>query len=190
MRRIQRLLLILSIPLAIILGAGCGPNLSTGASSTPTTPTTGTPSSLTATPMHGGTPGPVTLHTTAAFYQAGETITVNVNNRSSQTIYFPDHLTNCTVILLQREKVQPQTSDNGQTGSRQGGINPCTLAIATRIHSLGPGASLTVKLVAPKNGWLVGLYHATLSYRTSPTAGSPVTIASNVFTVGPLVPQP
>lgn len=187
MRRIQQLLVTVSMLLALAICAGCGSNLPTGAigAGTPTTPAIGTPPSPTAIPTRGGTTGPITLRTTAAFYQAGDTIIVNVNNRSSQTISFPDHLTDCTVILLQREKVQPQASGTGQDG-----INPCALAIATRIHSLGPGASLAVKLVAPTNGWLVGLYHATLSYRTSPTAGAPVTITSNVFTIGPLVPQP
>lgn len=185
MRRIQQLLIMVSMLLMLAICAGCGPNFSSSATGSPTTPTTSTPPSPTATSTRGGTTGPITLHTTAAFYQVGDTITVNVNNRSSQTIYFPDHLTDCTVILLQREKVQPQASGTGQDG-----INLCELAIVTRIHSLGPGGSLAVKLVAPRNGWLVGLYHATLSYRISSTAGSPVTITSNVFTIGPLVPQP
>ena len=188
MRRIQQVLMLVSFFLILALATGCGPTLSSGGpadNGASPTPTAGISPSPTATPPHSGSTGPVTLHTSAAFYKAGDTITVNVNNRSSQTIYFPDHQTNCTVVLLQREKVQPQASDNGQDG-----INPCPLDIPTRMHSLGPGASLVVKLVAPKNGWLVGLYHATLSYRTSPAAGSPVTISSNVFTIGPLVPQP
>lgn len=185
MRRIRQLLLMVSLLLVLGLGAGCGPNFPTGTTGARATLTIGIPPSPTVPPTLGGTTGPVTLQSNAAVYQAGDTIMVHVNNQSSQSIFFPDHLTNCTVILLQREKVQPQTSGNGQDG-----VNPCALAIATRMHSLSPGESLAVKLVAPKNGWLAGVYHAALNYRTTPTASSSVMISSNAFTVGPLVPQP
>jgi len=110
---------------------------------------------------------------------------VTVSNQSSQTIYFPDHLTNCTVILLQRSKAQSLANEGGQAG-----INPCQLAIATHIHSLDPGQRLVVKLVVPKSGWPTGLYLATLSYHTSPSAGPSTILSSPAFAVGPRAPQP
>jgi hypothetical protein len=44
----------------------------------------------------------VTLNVSASVYQPGDTIVLILNNQSGQTIHFPDHLTECTVILLQR----------------------------------------------------------------------------------------
>jgi hypothetical protein len=126
----------------------------------------------------------VTLRVDAHYYQKGDTITVTLSNQSNHTIYFPDHLTNCTVILLQQLKVQPLAGDDVQ-----GIFDPCRLAIATRIHSQGAGQRLVVKLVASSSGWVPGFYRASLSYRTSLDAGLSTTISSAVFTVGPLVPQ-
>ena len=125
----------------------------------------------------------MTLQVDAPYYQKGDTISVTLSNQSDQTIYFPDHLTNCTVVLLQRLRVQPVAGDDVQVI-----FDPCRLAIATRLYSLGAGQRLVVRLVAPANGWLPGLYYATLSYRTSPDAGPSTTISSVVFTVGSLVP--
>jgi hypothetical protein len=128
----------------------------------------------------------VTLQVSATLYQANDTITVTLSNQSSQTIYFPDHLTSCTVILLQRQKVQPLQPLESE--NEPAGVNPCRLGIATREHSLGVGQSLVVKLVAPSNGWLPGHYLARLSYRTSRTAGTSTTISSAVFQIGAAVP--
>ena len=183
MLRIYRLLITCGTMTVLAFLAGCGPNTSNGATGLPTT-TTVPSTTATSTSTQAVRMGPVTLHTDAPFYRTGDTISVTLSNQSSQTIYFPDHLTNCTVILLQRQKVQPLADENGQAG-----INPCRLGIATRIHSLGAGQRLVVSLVAPSNGWLTGIYRATLSYRTSLNAGPEMTIYSAAFTVGPLVPQ-
>jgi hypothetical protein len=183
MLRIYQLLITFGTITVLVLLAGCGPNTSTGATSLPTT-TIGPSTTATSASTQAVRTGPVTLHTDAPFYRTGDTISVILSNQSSQTIYFPDHLTNCTVILLQRQKVQPLAGENGQAG-----INPCRLGIATRIHSLDAGQRLVVRLVAPFNGWLTGFYRATLSYRTPLNAGPSTTIYSAAFTVGPLVPQ-
>ncbi len=182
MFRIKRLFFIFSTLTALALLTGCGSDTATNRTdlSSPTPePSATTDSNATAA---AGT-GPVTLRTDAHFYQRGDTITVTLSNQSDQTIYFPDHLTNCTVISLQRLKVQPKTGDDVQ-----GIINPCRLAIATRIHSLGTGQSLDVRLVAPTGGWAPGIYHASLTYSTSPDGGPSTAISSAAFTVGPLPP--
>lgn len=183
MLRIYQLLITFGTITVLALLAGCGPNTTNGTTSLPTT-TTGPSTTATSDSTQAVRTGPVTLHTDAPFYRTGDTISVTLSNQSSQTIYFPDHLTNCTIILLQRQKVQPLAGENGQAG-----INPCRLGIATRIHSLDAGQRLVVRLVAPFNGWLTGIYRATLSYRTSLNAGPSTTIYSAAFTVGPLVPQ-
>jgi hypothetical protein len=183
MLRIYQLFITFGTLTILALLAGCGPNTSDGATSLPTT-TTGPSTTATRASTQAVRTGPVTLHADAPFYRTGDTISVTLSNQSSQTIYFPDHLTNCTVILLQRQKVQPLAGENGQAG-----INPCRLGIATRIHSLDAGQRLVVRLVAPFNGWLTGLYRATLSYRMSLNAGPATTTYSAAFTVGPLVPQ-
>lgn len=126
----------------------------------------------------------MTLQVNAPCYQTGETITVTLNNQSCQTIYFPDHLTNCTVILLVRQVVQPLSDDTGV----RGGVNPCRLAIATRTHALPAGQHLLVQLVPPVTGWPAALYRATLSYHTSLNAGLSTTIFSGWFQVGPSAP--
>ena len=192
MLRFHRLLIIFGAITALAVLAGCGPNTSTSATGLSTT--TAEPSATTATkpsPTTTGSPtlavkkGSVTLHAGAQSYRTGDTISVTLSNQSNQTIYFPDHLTNCTVILLQGLKVQPLAAEEGQAG-----INPCRLGIVTRTHSLGAGQQLIVRLFAPLNGWSPGFYRATLSYRTSLNAGPSTTIHSAVITVGPLAPQP
>ena len=182
MMRVYRLFMIFGTMIVLALLAGCGPNVAIG--------TTGLPIVVTNPSVTNGSAsavrtGPVTLHTNARSYVIKATIFVTVSNQSNHTIYFPDHLTNCAVILLQRLKAQPLAGDNVQ-----GGINPCRLAIVTRIHSLGPGRRLLVRLVAPLNGWPPGFYHATLTYRTSLNASSSTTINSAAFIVGPLGPLP
>ncbi len=184
MMRMYRLFMVSGTMMVLALLAGCGPNVAIGGAGLPITVTN---RSLTTSNDPAGTvrTGPVTLHTNARSYLIKATIFVTVSNQSNHTIYFPDHLTNCTVILLQRLKAQPLAGDNVQ-----GGINPCRLGIVTRIHSLGPGRRLVVRLVAPLNGWPPGFYHATLTYRTSLNASSSTTIDSAAFIVGPLGPHP
>ena len=182
MIRSYQLLIIFGTITAMILLTGCGQSTTTGAPGLPTATTT--PSlSTSKPPTHTANTGKVTLQVNAQSYRSNDTITVTLKNQSNQTIYFPDHLTNCSVILLLRLPVQPLTSDNGQAG-----INPCRLEIVTRMHSLAAGQNLVVRLFAPSNGWLPGLYHATLTYSTS--LKKPTTIYTTTFLVGPFSPQP
>lgn len=173
MQLIRRLLLFGSALLTLVLLVGCGTNSPGGAASPP--------SQTPAKPTSTAGAGAVTLQVDKSFYRAKETITVTLKNQSSQTIWFPDHLTNCTVILLQRQKAQPQAPDQGQNTQ-----NLCKLMTATRMHALAARQQLVVPLLAPKEGWLTGWFLATLSYRTSPTANTATTIASPAFTIGPL----
>ncbi len=98
--RIYRLLMICGTMMVLTLFAGCGPNATIG--------TTGLPIAPSLSAMNGS----VTLHVDAQSYRIGDTISVTLSNQSPQTIYFPDHLTNCTVILLPRQKAQPLAGEN------------------------------------------------------------------------------
>ena len=179
--RIYQVLIIFGTSAVMLLLIGCGQPAATGTTGL----FTATPSLKTANaPTRAANPGPVTLHVDAQSYRSNDTITVTLINQSNQTIYFPDHLTNCSVILLLRLKVQPLASDSGQAA-----IDPCRSEIATRIHSLAAGQSIVVSLIAPINGWSPGLYRAMLSYYTS-LKKTPTTINSAAFVVGPFAPQP
>jgi len=114
----------------------------------------------------------VTVGADAATYRTGDAIAVTLSNQSLQTILFPDHLTFCTVVLLQR-----------QVNASWESISLCKLMIVTRIHSLDAGHSLTVRLAAPSNQWLPGLYRVKLGYTASGQANHMVTIYSAVFQV-------
>lgn len=148
--------------LLLVLLGGCGHNATQGTSVPPTA--TAKPS----TPA-----GSVTVHVDALSYRANDAISVTLSNQSNQTIQFPDHLTNCTIVLLQR-----QVNESWES------VNLCRLMIVTWMHSLDAGHSFTVKLVAPPNQWMTGLYRASLSYRMSHDAGRPTAISSAVFQVG------
>src|SRR5437868_4587224 len=115
MARIYQLLIVFGTIAATTLLIGCGQSATTGT----TGPNTATPApTLRATNAATNTinTGVVTLHIDASSYQPKDTIVITLSNQSNQTIYFPDHLTNCSVILLLRLPVQPLTSDNGQAG--------------------------------------------------------------------------
>ncbi len=178
MKRICRLLVPLSAIVALALLAGCGP-YSTNSSATSTTPPTAVVKSSTPvkrpipTPRPTPTPlphslrtGPVTLNASASVYQPGDTIVLTLNNQSSQTIHFPDHLTDCTVILLQHLV-------NGTWAP----VAPCRLMTVTRLHSLNPGQVLVVRLIAPRT---LGTYRGVLVYFAP---GSSRTIFSGDFQV-------
>ena len=177
MIRLFRLLMISGTMMALALLAGCGPSTTFGTTSlaidvTGSSVTNGSTSTVKT--------GPVTLHTNAKVYRIKDTIFVIVSNQSNRTIYFPDHLTNCTVILLQRQPVQLRISRGMQP------VNLCRLGIVTRIHALGAQQSLVARLIAPLRGWPPGAYLAVLSYRTSISAGITTTISTG-FHVGPFV---
>jgi hypothetical protein len=154
----------MALGMALALLTGCGQNSSsTGANQPSPTPT----------PTTATTTGPVTLHVQAPSYQPNETIEVTLSNSGTSTIFFPDHLTNCTVIQLQHQV-------NGQWEN----VQKCLLMIATRLHSLNAGQSLLVKLVpALDHPWVIGDYRATLSYGTSREEANPTRIYSEVFQV-------
>jgi hypothetical protein len=182
MARNYQLLIVLATIAAMILLIGCGQPTATGTTGLSTATPAPSPRATNA-PTRTDNTGQVTLHIDAPSYRTYDSISVTLNTQSNQTISFPDHLTNCSVILLLRLPVQPLSDDNGQMA-----INPCRLEIVTRMHSLGAGQSLVVKLIPPSNGWLPGLYHATLSYSTSLKKPTPIYTAA--FPVGPITPQP
>ena len=121
MKHIYRLPSLIPAILIAVLLVGCGQS-STG----------GTPP-----PVPTATGGSITLSVDATSYHPGDTITVTLSNQGPQTIYFQDHLTNCTVIQL-----QTQVNGNWQM------INKCPLLSPTGWHSLDAGQSLIVKLVS------------------------------------------
>ena len=177
----QRLIFTLTISMtlgiALALLSGCGQNSSPAGSNQPSptpTSTTGTNQpSPTPTPTTGTKTTPVTLHITATSYHPNETIEVTLSNSGTSTIFFPDHLTNCTVIQLQHQV-------NGQWEN----VQKCLLMTATRLHSLNAGQSLLVKLVPALNHlWVIGNYQATISYGSSSEDANPTRIYSNIFLV-------
>jgi len=147
MVRVDRLLILVCLLMILALLASCGLHSSPGAAGAPTSVITPTPTtrpspspSLTATTT---TTGNVTLTLGAASYHPNEVISVTLSNRSTWTIFFPDHLTYCTVIQLQQWA-------NGNWAS----VSLCRLEIVTRLHA---GQSLVVKLVPPPGRWTPGL---------------------------------
>jgi hypothetical protein len=140
MMLIHRLLLIMGIMMIAALLAGCGQYRSTGGG-TNATPTP------TKTPLPTATTGPVTLRVGATSYHTTETISVTLSNQSTQAISFPDHLTNCTAIQLQRQ-------EHGNWEN----VHACLLLTPTQLHLLDAGKRLTVALVASAaRPWAVGL---------------------------------
>ena len=114
--------------------------------------------------------GLVTLSVDATLYSTGDPIVVTLNNQSKGTIFFPDHLTNCSVILLQRE-----VDGNWEE------VKPCLLRSATRQHHLDAGQSLDVALQSATQ--VVGRYRAALTYRLRESGGPLVAIHSPEFLV-------
>ena len=143
----------------MLLLIGCGSNAGSGATPVPT----------------GMTPTPaVTLQVGAASYQPGSSISVTIKNQSTQAIYFADHRTNCTVLLLER-----------QVASAWEPVAPCKLMIMTRLHSLKAGEPLEVKIVT-SDQWPTGSYRARLDYsfKSDAGVGAPTIIYSSLFRVG------
>jgi hypothetical protein len=113
----------------------------------------------------------VTLSVDAASYAPGDPIIATLRNQGMGTIYFLDHLTNCTVIQVQR-----QVNGNWEE------VNPCLLEIATRQHHLDAGQRLDVELQSATND--AGRYRAALTYQLRETGGLLVAIHSPEFLVG------
>ena len=161
------------IVIAAVL-AGCGQNSPTGGGTNPTpTPTNPPAPTVTNIPLPTASSGPVTLSVGTTRYHATDTISVTLSNQSSGAIYFPDHLTNCTVILLQR-----------QVGGDWQNVNMCKLMTVTRLHRMDTGKSLAVDLTPSPAAWLPGLYRATLHYSASQAPGGQ---AMQIYSAGFLV---
>ncbi len=124
------------------------------------------------TPQGSVLHGMVMLSVNALSYQSASTITATLTNQSAQSIQFPDHLTNCSVVLVQREV-------NGTWLP----VDPCKLMTVTRIHSLNGGQDLTVQFTAAPGQWLPGVYRCEVSYSLEQKASSPTTIFSAQFQV-------
>jgi len=108
----------------------------------------------------------VTLNVRASVYQPGDTIVFILNNQSGQTIHFPNHLTECTTVLLEQLVHGTWVP-----------VAPCRLMILTAFLSLGSGQELVVKLAAPRSP---GTYQGVLTYSAP---GSRKTIFSGDFQV-------
>lgn len=143
----------------VFLLAGCGYSAGSGVPPSPT----------------GGPPTlPVSLQAGAAMYQRGSPIRVMIKNLSGQTIYFADHRTNCTVLLMEL-----QVADSWEP------VAPCRLMIATHIHAL-PTGETSVITITPSNQWPVGHYRARLDYSLKSGAGlgTLTPVYSNMFVLG------
>jgi len=153
-----------------VLLAGCGQQRSTGGGTHATPTPTPVPSpAVIKTPLPRAWTGAVNLRVGTTSYHPTATISVTLSNQRTQTIYFPDHLTNCTVIQLQR-----QVDGNWEN------VHACLLLTPPRLHQLDASQRLTVALVSSAaRPWPVGLYHATLRYSTSQTFGGPTTTISS-----------
>ncbi len=178
-----RYLLIIGIVTAVALCAGCGPYSPTGSNALPLATAKPSPiKTIRPKPSPAARPtatrgvthtvpnGSVKLLIDAPVHLPGDTISVTVINSSDQAIFFPNHLTNCTAILLQELGPSPQT------------VNLCKLMIPTAFYALDVGQNLAVSLVAPPHGWMPGLYVAALSYSTS-LSSLQTTISSEEFQV-------
>lgn len=173
MIREHRLLCMIAIVLLLGALTSCGQRSSSPGGSTPPPTASVTPSpSPSPTLFPTATTGSVTLHVGAASYHPNDTIVVTIQNASSSAIFFPDHLTNCTVIQLQFWR-------NGNWDT----VNKCQLMILTGIHTLDAGQSLTVRLVPSSRPWSVGLYQATLHYQSSSKTSTLSTAYSAGFQV-------
>jgi hypothetical protein len=75
----------------------------------------------------------------AADHHTTDTISLTLSNQSTP-ISFPDHLTNCTVILLPRQVIGGWHNNN-----------VCQLMTRTDLHKLEAGKSLTIDLASPSS---------------------------------------
>ena len=194
MRRHQhRLMFYLAVSMLVLIPlTGCGQKVGGSSGSQPGF--TGTPGSLqlvkTSTlqtagptrlpsppPAHQPMRGTVVLHVDAMLRPAHEAITFTLRNQTNQAIFFADHQSGCTVILLQ---MVPGSQDNGQWQT----LAPCKALIMTRLHTLEAGLSLTITFNPPTGQWTPGLYRGVLSYAAAEIGGQEQTIFSSSFMVG------
>jgi hypothetical protein len=160
MLRKHKLLILFTAGMALALLTGCSQNYSSTAANEPT-------------PTSTATTGQITLYVGASSYHTSDTIEVTLRNAGNTTIYFLDHLTNCTVIQLQQ-----QVNGNWEA------VHRCLPLIVTRWHTLDAGQSLVVNLAPASNQqWPAGFYRATLSYGTSRETSPLIPIYSAGFQV-------
>lgn len=158
--RIHRWLLIMGLMIILAPLAGCGQQSSTGGGTNATPTPTHVPSpAVTNTPLPTAATGPVTLTVGARSYHTTETISVTLSNQSTQAISFPDHLTNCTVIQLQR-----------QVNEHWENVNACLLMTPTRLHQLDAARSLSFPQLLAR-GLLVSLVLSCAMAHLKPLAG-------------------
>jgi hypothetical protein len=124
-------------------------------------------------PIHGT----LTLAVDAVPQSTQDAITFTLNNGTNQAIFFADHQSGCTVILLQ---MVPGSQDYGQWQT----LAPCKVLTMTRLHMLAAGQSLTITFMPPSREWTPGLYRGVLSYAAAETDGQRKTIFSAYFKVG------
>lgn len=193
MIRLYRLtILIVSAGMLLFLAA-CGQNSTGSSSSQPgLTGTSGTAQLVktvivpTKVPLHPSpTPtapaqltGKVTLQIDTIPGHASNSMVLTLNNQTNQEILFSDHLTECTVLLLQS---QPQSSVSSGTWQA---VAPCKLMIVTRLHSLAAGKALTITLIPLGGQWAPGLYRALLTYFSTGANQKLQTVFSPSFQIG------
>jgi len=203
MRRQHRWIICLAASMVVLMPlTGCGQNAAgnsapqPGSTATPGSQSgfTGTPGSArrvkkntltTIVPAHLPSPPPspqpihgsITLAVKAVPLSAHDAITFTLKNETNQAIFFADHQSMCTVILLQ---MVPGSQDNGQWQT----LAPCKVLTLTRLHMLAAGQSLTITFKPPSRQWTPGLYRGALSYTAEETDGQRKTIFSNSFKVG------
>jgi hypothetical protein len=194
MKHLHRLILLLASAGMLLLLAACGQNFSGSGSGASQPGLTGTPGTAqlvktgivpTKAPLHPSpTPtapaqltGKVTLQIDTLPQQASTSLVLTLSNQTSHAIMFSDHLSECTVLLLQ---VQPQSS--ASPGIWQT-VAPCREMIVTRLHSLAAGQTLTITLAAPGKQWAAGLYQALLSYFSSSPNQKLQTVFSPTFQI-------
>ncbi|OLB34205.1 MAG: hypothetical protein AUH05_16080 [Ktedonobacter sp. 13_2_20CM_53_11] len=193
MRPQRRLMICLAVSMLVLLPlTGCGQNAA--GSSGSQSGFTGTPGSVqlvktstlqTMVPTRLPSPPPapqpmrgtVVLHVDAVPQSAHEAITFTLHNQTNQAIFFADHQSGCTVILLQ---MVPGSQDNGQWQT----LAPCKALTMTRLHMLEAGQNLTITFNPPSGQWTPGLYRGVLNYALAETDGQGQTIFSSIFKVG------
>lgn len=171
MIRLHRPTLLLASAGLLLLLAACGQNSSGNGNSNSQPGLSGTPGTAqivktgivpTNTPPQPSQTAPpqltgkVTLQIDTAPRSASDAMVFTINNQTNQEIVFSDHLSECTVLLLQVQS--PANSGLWQP------VAPCKLMTVTRLHNLKSGQTLTVTLKAPGNQWPTGLYRALLTY--------------------------
>lgn len=154
-----------------------------GQSASGQTPTAGQQAGATMTPTGkpSSTASEVTLTLDQQHYSADSLIIVTIHNGSQSPIWAADHQTSCTVLVLERL--------NQGSWYR---VGQCATAIATRILSIQPGASLVQRLSSYQEmdtgaGWQTGTYRVTLTYGMGNDASALAggnTVHTVEFTIG------